>query len=93
MDYNNLDYDLEIDKLKNFIKKSKCKTVILQFPDGLKPLSGKVCDEIEKLNVQPIIWFGTCYGSCDIPLGLDLIKADLFVQWGHNNFSRVKGWK
>ncbi|MCB9359124.1 diphthamide synthesis protein [Candidatus Woesearchaeota archaeon] len=94
-----MNYDLELEKLKSYLKEHNCKTIVLQFPDGLKVFADKVIDELDKMNqeegtdVMPIIWFGTCFGACDIPLGLNQFKTDLFVQWGHNVFNRVEGWK
>ncbi|MFT4304325.1 MAG: diphthamide synthesis protein [Candidatus Woesearchaeota archaeon] len=88
-----MNYDLELDKLKKAIVDNGYKTIVLQFPDGLKPFADKVYDELTDMGVQPIIWFGSCFGACDIPLGLNQLKTDLFVQWGHNVFNRVEGWE
>ncbi len=87
-------YDLEIPTIITEIKKAKAKTVLLQFPDGLKPFSKEVADEIkEKTNCLPIIWLGTCFGACDIPLTM-IKKVDLVVQIGHNRFIKnTRGWK
>ena len=41
----------------------------------------------EVSDVEFLIWFGSCYGACDIPVGLDKIrpKIDLIIQFGHNS--------
>lgn len=87
-------YDLEIPKILEEIKKAKAKTVLLQFPDGLKPFANEVVDAVkEKTDCLPIIWFGTCFGACDIPLVM-LNKVDLVVQTGHNRFIKnPMGWR
>ncbi|MBI3623494.1 diphthamide synthesis protein [Candidatus Pacearchaeota archaeon] len=87
-------YDMEVSKIIAEIKKAKAKTVLLQFPDGLKQFSGEVVDEIkEKTDCLPIIWFGNCFGACDIPIVM-LNKVDLIVQIGHNRFIKnPRGWK
>lgn len=80
-------YDLELEKVVKDIKKSKAKLVLLQFPDGLKPLATQVVDFLEeKTSAEFLIWFGSCYGACDTPvLGKDIEKKiDLVVQFGHN---------
>lgn len=80
-------YDLELEKVISEIKKSKAKLVLLQFPDGLKPLATKVVDFLEnKTNAEFLIWFGTCFGACDLPVGLERIKPkiDLVIQFGHS---------
>ncbi len=79
------EYELEIDKIVKTIKKQKAKTVLLQFPEGLKPYSTVIAEEIEKrANAETIIWMGTCFGACDIPLDVERLGADLIVQFGHS---------
>ncbi len=31
-----------------------------------------------------LIWLGSCFGACDIPVGIEKLKIDLVVQFGHN---------
>jgi len=86
-------YDLELEKIISKIKKSKAKLVLLQFPDGLKPYATAVVDFLEKYtkdarrSVEFLIWFGSCYGACDTPKGLENIKPkiDLVIQFGHSS--------
>ena len=74
-------YDLELDKVIKEIETKKPKTVLLQFPDGLKPASKEIVDFIEeKTKIKPIIWLGTCFGACDLPE----TEADLIIQFGHS---------
>lgn len=83
---NNLecDYDLELQRVVKEIKKTKAKTICIQLPDGLKPKATEIADFIEKnTNCSVSIWFGSCYGSCDIP-DLKNCKVDLLVQFGHD---------
>ncbi len=95
-------YDLELQRVISEIKKAKAKIVLLQFSDGLKPYATAVVDYLEeKLNfsadlsksqnrgkhkVEFLIWFGSCFGACDVPvLGKELEKKiDLVIQFGHN---------
>ncbi len=87
-------YDLELDKIVKTIKKQKAKLVLLQFPDGLKPHSTVIANEIEKkcrkdkMNVKCLIWFGSCYGACDVPIQVEKLKPkiDLIVQFGHSKW-------
>jgi len=87
-------YDLEINTIIKEIKKTKAKTVLLQFPDGLKCYSCLAVDEIRrKTKALPLIWFGTCFGACDIPM-IIVNKVDLIIQVGHNRFVKnPNGWK
>ncbi len=80
-------YDLELEMVVKQIKASKAKLVLLQFPDGLKPYATAVVDFLEeKTSAEFLIWFGSCYGACDTPVGLDKLKPkiDLVIQFGHN---------
>ncbi|MFH1307795.1 MAG: diphthamide synthesis protein [archaeon] len=83
MKLSDLDYDLELDKIAEKVKKEKAKTVLLQFPDGLKPVACEVVDYLETRckNTTFLIWLGSCFGACDIPNVKDI---DLIVQFGHS---------
>ncbi len=80
-----MEYDLELEKVAKEIKKSKAKTVCIQLPDGLKPEAGNIAKELEKkTGANIMIWAGTCYGACDVPLSAENLGVDLIVQWGHS---------
>jgi len=80
-----MNYNLELEKVAEQIKKNKAKTVCIQLPDGLKPEATKIADELkEKTDAEIIIWAGDCYGACDTPLGLKDMKIDLLIQFGHS---------
>lgn len=86
-------YDLEINRIIETIKEKNHKTILIQLPDGLKPKSKDIVDTIrEETGAEVIIWMASCYGSCDVPFGLDRLNVDLFIQWGHNQFNREEGW-
>lgn len=78
-------YDLEIKKVIRTIKKEKAKLVCLQLPEGIKKEATKIVDTIEKkTKAKCIIWLGSCYGACDIPLELKNYDIDLLIQFGHS---------
>ncbi|MEM4240090.1 MAG: diphthamide synthesis protein [Candidatus Woesearchaeota archaeon] len=80
-----MEYDLELEKVANEIRKSKAKTVCIQLPDGLKPEAGVIAKELEKKTGAIImIWAGSCYGACDVPISVENLGVDLLVQWGHS---------
>jgi 2-(3-amino-3-carboxypropyl)histidine synthase len=89
-------YDLEINKVIKTIKKNHSKKVLLQLPEGLKPYAQVICDKIEEdSSCKCIIWMGTCFGACDVPLDVDRLGVDLIVQFGHStwNYSNKKDIK
>lgn len=80
------EYELELDKVVEMVKKQKAKTVLLQFPDGLKPYATTIAGEVEKrAKCECMIWFGTCYGGCDVPKVDKLV--DMIVQFGHSKWN------
>ncbi|MFW6014581.1 MAG: diphthamide synthesis protein [Candidatus Nanoarchaeia archaeon] len=77
--------DFELEKVVETINKQKANRVCVQFPDGLKPKAKEIQEKIEeKTNAEVFIWAGSCFGSCDIPFGLEEMNVDLLVQWGHS---------
>jgi diphthamide biosynthesis enzyme Dph1/Dph2-like protein len=86
-------YDFEMDKVIEAVTSNEAKSVLLQFPDGLKHRAREVVDEIEeKTNAECVIWLGNCFGGCDIPITLRH-KIDLVIQFGHNKFIKnPDGW-
>lgn len=80
-----MEYDLELERVAKEIKKSRAKTVCIQLPDGLKPEAKKIVDELgKKTGANILIWAGSCYGACDVPLIVEKLGVDLLVQWGHS---------
>ena len=57
-------YELELDKVIKNIKLKKAKRVLLQFPEGLKPYSTVIAEEVEeKAGCECFIWLGDCFGG------------------------------
>ena len=83
-----LDYDIEIDRIAKEIKKQKAKRVLIQLPDGLKPFATIIAEAIKqktKNKAEVLIYFGSCFGACDVPI--DEAKSagiDLIIQFGHS---------
>ena len=81
-----MDYDLELDKVIKGIKKNKAKTVCIQLPDGLKPMSDMIQQKIESnTNCSILIWGGSCFGACDVP-NLEKLNVDMLIQFGHSEW-------
>jgi diphthamide biosynthesis enzyme Dph1/Dph2-like protein len=86
-------YELELNKVIDRVRQNNYKTVMIQLPDGLKPRAKEIVDTIRnETGAEVIVWMASCYGACDLPFGLDQLKVDLFIQWGHNRFNRIEGW-
>ena len=82
-----MQYDLELNNVVNKIKVEHAKLVCLQLPDGLKPAAADIQDSIEQqTDAKVVIWAGSCYGACDVPLQVHSLGVDLIVQWGHSEW-------
>ena len=83
-------YDLELNKAVEEIKKSNAKLVCIQLPDGLKPKAREIQEYIEeKTDADVVIWLGSCWGGCDVPLSVEKLGVDLLIQWGHSHYIRA----
>ncbi len=86
-------YNLELDKVISEIKQRNAKQVLIQLPDGLKIRAAEIVDAIEsQTDAEAFLWLTDCFGACDLPLGLDILKIDLMIQFGHNRYWKTKEW-
>ena len=82
-----MEYNLELEKAAEEIISKKSKIVCIQLPDGLKPQADKIKQELEeKTDAKIIIWLGSCFGACDVPLQVKSLGVNLIIQFGHNKF-------
>ena len=80
--FEDLDYDLELDSVAKAIKKEKARKVLIQLPDGFKPYATQIADELRKQTqnkAEILIWMGSCFGACDVPLEAGGLGVDLIV--------------
>ncbi len=86
--YPKMDYDFELGRVVDEIKKSGARVVGLQFPEGLKQYALDVAREIEKRsNAVVLILADPCYGPCDTKeLEAKRLNIDLLVQFGHDRY-------
>jgi 2-(3-amino-3-carboxypropyl)histidine synthase len=82
------DYDFELDRIVDEIRKSDAKIVGLQFPDGLKSKAVEVAREIEKrTGCTTVIFADPCYGACDTKEAeAEKLGIDMVFQFGHDQF-------
>ena len=87
-------FNLELPRIIEEVKKANKKRVLIQLPDGLKPRAAEIVKAIEKnTDAKAFIWFSSCFGACDLPLGLETLGIDLLVAIGHNKYHKsMGGW-
>ncbi len=84
-----MNYDLELNKVIKQVKDCKAKLVCIQLPDGLKPQAEDIQLKIESnTKAKVVIWAGSCFGACDLPLEIKQLNIDLLIQWGHSKLVR-----
>src|SRR3989344_3252 len=80
--------DLNITGLAEEINKIRPKTIVMQFPEGLKVHAAELVEKIEEsTGAKVIALMDPCFGACD--LAEDEVKkfnADLLVHLGHSQF-------
>ncbi|MFT4309949.1 MAG: diphthamide synthesis protein [Candidatus Woesearchaeota archaeon] len=79
-------YDLEIEKAVEKIRKHNARFVCIQLPDGLKRYAPEIMESIrnEIPEIKIVLWGGSCYGACDLPIEVKRLGVDLLIQWGHS---------
>ena len=82
-------FDLEEERLGEEIKKRGAGVVLLQLPDGLKPLATRLASIVERAGASVIISGEPCYGACDVALAeARELNADLIIHYGHTMMLR-----
>ena len=83
-------YDLELNRAVEEIKKSDAKLVCIQLPDGLKPKAREIQQHIERnTDASVVICLGSCWGGCDVPISVQKLGVDILIQWGHSEYIRA----
>ena len=78
-------YQLEEAKIIEEIRRRGSKRILLQMPEGLKPIGFKLGKLLEKeVGVEVFVSGDPCYGACDLALDPKAhVHADLLVHIGH----------
>lgn len=69
------------------IKQTNSKRVLIQVPEGLKPASFKILNDLKNNQIEPFLSIDPCYGACDLAdEEAYQLGCDLLVHIGHNKF-------
>ncbi len=83
-------FDFDLGRIKEIIKKKHCKTVGLQFPEGFKRRAIMIAGELEDDTGSDIIISGNpCFGACDIDTTL-AGKVDVMFHFGHSKMGKFE---
>lgn len=84
----NQDYNLELERVVSEINKAGSKTVLLHLPDGLKPKAEEIQQKLSKeTNALVLIWAGSNFGACDLPVDTERIGVELIIHFGHSEWA------
>jgi 2-(3-amino-3-carboxypropyl)histidine synthase len=78
-------FQLEEARIIGEIRRRASKRVLLQMPEGLKPVGYRLARLLEnETGVEVFVSGDPCYGACDLALGPKAhVEADLLVHVGH----------
>jgi 2-(3-amino-3-carboxypropyl)histidine synthase len=78
-------YQIEEAKIIEEIRRRGSKRILLQMPEGLKPIGFKLARLLEEeVGVEVFVSGDPCYGACDLALNPKAqVNADLLVHIGH----------
>jgi diphthamide biosynthesis enzyme Dph1/Dph2-like protein len=83
----NQEYNLELERVVSEINKAGSKIVLLHLPDGLKPKAAEIQQRLEKeTKAMILIWAGSNFGACDLPVDTERIGVDMIVHFGHSEW-------
>lgn len=81
-----MEYSFDSERIKSKIIESGARNILLQLPDGLKPYYKEVVEELKGEEYDLIIWGGSNFGACDLPISTERIGVDLIIHFGHEVF-------
>jgi len=78
-------YELELDRLREIVRRSGAKKVLVQMPFGLRPHALEIARAIRETGSLPIVHADPCHGACDLALwAMRDLGADLLIHYGHS---------
>lgn len=82
-------YDLELDRTADEIKQRKAERVLLQLPEGMKPIAFSLSKQLtEKTGCDVIVSGSSCFGGCDLAIHQAIkAEADLILHYGHSKMT------
>lgn len=86
-------YELELEKAKRAVRDNEAERVLLHMPDGVKPQADEVIEKITTSvdhDFDILVWGGSCFGACDLPVEAENVGVDLLIHWGHSRWKVTK---
>lgn len=79
-------YDLEVQRAVDEIKRHSARKVLIQLPDGLRPMAFSLAEELkQKTGAEVFLSGDSCYGACDLALHeAEVLDVNLILHYGHS---------
>ena len=78
-------WDFDEQAVVEAVRKHQARKVLLQFPDGIKmhalTIRKKLLSDADVDEV--LVWAGSNFGACDLPLEARSVGVDLVIHFGH----------
>jgi 2-(3-amino-3-carboxypropyl)histidine synthase len=84
-------WDFDEEAVFAAVDKHGAKKVLLQFPDGIKPFANELARKVfERTGAEVLVWAGSNFGACDLPVEARSVGVDLVIHFGHTpwNYKR-----
>lgn len=79
-------WDFDEDSVIEAVKEHSAKRVLLQFPDGIKMHALPIVERVrlETDCEEVLVWAGSNFGACDLPIESKNVGVDLIIHFGHS---------
>jgi len=87
-------YELELERVATEVYSRGARRVLLQVPDGMRPLAFQIAEYLGKAaGVEVVLSGDSCYGACDLATRqASETGTDLLVHYGHAPFLPEAGF-
>ncbi|MFN4133459.1 MAG: diphthamide biosynthesis enzyme Dph2 [Candidatus Hadarchaeales archaeon] len=80
-----VEYCLEEEKVKKFLRENAAKKAAVQLPSGLKKYWQEIAETIRSTGTEPVL-LGSCYGGCDVAdATAKKAGCDVLIHYGHTS--------
>lgn len=77
-------YEIDLKRIIHQALRENYKRLILQVPDGLRPITWRIVNTLEEHGLEVIVSADPCYGACDLAYDeLKALNCDAIIHLGH----------
>lgn len=81
-----MEYDLEQERVLQFLRQHRSKRTAIQLPSGLRPQLPRILENFGGGVVEPVVMAGSCHGACDLAdAEAKKLGCDVMLHYGHSD--------